>query len=111
MNPLKIFEYDPLDRTNLSFPAKVLVWFIEYIARILGAIYLSIALLIVSVWPKRSASKTFFRMIGSVADMYRMKWMPDEFNVNEAKTNGTNNGPKTMDKRNEQKVSGLESKK
>ncbi len=107
MNPLKIFEYDPLDRTNLSFPAKVLVWFIEYIARILGAIYLSISLLLVSIWPRRSASKTFFRMIGSVADMYRMKWMPDEFNFNEAKNNGT----KTMDKGNEQKVSGLESKK
>ncbi len=79
MNPLKIFEYEPLERKKLSRPAKVLVWFIEYFARILGAIYLSIALLLVSVWPKRNASKAFFRLIGSVADMYRMKWMPEEF--------------------------------
>ena len=110
MNPLKIFEYDPLDRTNLSWSAKILVWLIEYIARILGAIYLSISLLLVSVWPKRSASKTFFRLIGSVADMYRMKWMPDEFN-NEVKPNARNNESETMDKGNGPKVPGLESKK
>lgn len=79
MNPFKIFEYDPLDRTNLSFPSKVLVWFIEYIARILGAFYVSISLIVVSVWPTRNASKTFFRIIGTIADMYRMKWMPEEW--------------------------------
>ena len=71
MNPLKIWTYEPFERKNITLPAKILVWFIEYIARILAAIYLSIALLIVSLWPKRSASKTFFRLIGNVADMYR----------------------------------------
>ncbi len=79
MNPLEIFNRDPLDRTNLSWPAKVFVWLLEYIARILGAIYLSISILLVSIWPRRGASKTFFRLIGNMADMYRMKWMPDEW--------------------------------
>ena len=79
MNPLKIFEYDPLDRTKLSWPGKTAAWFIEYIARIIGSVYMSISLILVALWPTRSASKTFFRIIGSVADMYRMKWMPDEW--------------------------------
>ncbi|KKM89035.1 hypothetical protein LCGC14_1252670, partial [marine sediment metagenome] len=86
MNPLKIFEYDPLDRTKLNFFTKIIAWLIEYVARIIGAVYLSISLMLVSVWPTRSASKTFFRIIGSVADMYRMKWMPDEM---EEKEDGT----------------------
>ena len=103
MNPLKIFEYEPLDRTNLSRPAKVTVWFIEYIARILGAIYLSLALLIVSIWPGRNASKNFFRLIGGVADMYRMKWMRDEYGgINDTEGMGNKDG---------EKVSGLASKK
>ena len=79
MNPLEVFTRDPLDRTNLSWSAKVLVWFIEYIARILGAIYMSISLILVALWPRRNASKTFFRIIGNMADMYRMKWMPEEW--------------------------------
>ncbi len=85
MNPLKIFEYDPLDRTKLNWGGKVAAWLIEYIARIIGSVYLAIALMLVALWPKRSASKTFFRMIGSVADMYRMKWMPDEMEKGEDK--------------------------
>lgn len=88
MNPLKIYTYEPLDRTNLTLPAKILVWFIEYFARIIGAVYISISLIIVSVVPIRGMSKTFFRIIGSVADMYRARWMKDEGFGGEEKENG-----------------------
>ncbi len=101
MNPLKIFEYEPLDRTKLSWPAKVLVFFIEWIARILGAIYVSIALLIVSIIPFPGASKTFFRIIGTMSDMYRTKYMSDEYG----------NGTEGMDKTDEPEVSQVESNK
>ena len=77
MNPLKIFEYDPLDRTKLNWFTRIVAWFIEYFARILGAIYVSISLLLVSLYPRRSATKIFFRIIGTVADMYRAKWMEE----------------------------------
>ena len=104
LNPLKIFEYDPLDRTKLNWFTKIVAWFIEYIARIIGAVYLSIALLLVSVWPKRSATKTFFRIIGTVADMYRMKWMSGG-------EENRNNDTEGLDKGDGQKVRGLESYK
>ena len=80
INPLKIYEYEPLDRTNLTLPSKVLVWLIEYIARMLGALYLSFSLIIISIWPTRSMTSKFFLVLGNVADMYRMKWMPDAYN-------------------------------
>ena len=78
MNPLKIFEYEPLDRSKLSWPAKVFVFFLEWIARILAAFYVSISLIIVSIIPFPGASKTFFRVIGTMADMYCMRWMKEE---------------------------------
>ncbi|MCH8003906.1 MAG: hypothetical protein IH934_04730 [Nanoarchaeota archaeon] len=109
MNPLKIFEYDPLDRSKLNWFTRIVAWLIEYIARILGAIYLSIALLLVSIWPKRSASKTFFRLIGTVADMYRAKWMSEEQSKEEVKDNAGNNGSESMDKGNDGKVCSMES--
>ena len=102
MNLLKIFDYEPLDRTKLSRPAKVFVWFIEYFARIMAAIYLSLALLIVSVWPGKGASKNFFRLIGGVADMYRMRWMRDEYVGTDVR--------ETVDKADGPKVSGMENK-
>ncbi len=87
INPLKIYEYEPLDRTNLTLPSKVLVFFIEWFARMLGAIYLSISLIIISIWPTRSMTSKFFLVLGNVADMYRMKWMPDAYYG--GKDNGT----------------------
>lgn len=85
MNPLKILDYEPLDKSKLSLPAKVLVYFIEYIARVMGAVYVSLCLLLVSIWPFRGASRSFFRIIGTMADMYRSKWMADEYYNEEEK--------------------------
>ena len=86
MNPSNLFTYEPLDKKNLSLPAKIFVWFLEYIARVLAAIYVSICLLLVSLWPRKSASKAFFRIIGNVADLYRMKWMRDEYGTDDTRT-------------------------
>lgn len=74
MNPLKIFDYEPLDRSKLNFVGKILAWFVEYFARILGALYLSIILLAVSVIPFKSASKKFFEILEIVSTMYNTKW-------------------------------------
>ena len=79
MNPLKIFDYEPLDKTKLSKPAKIFVYMLEYVARVLGAIYVSICLLLVSILPFKGSSRSFFRIIGTMADMYRARWMPDEY--------------------------------
>lgn len=94
INPGKLYTYAPFDRTNLKFHTKILIFFIEYFARILGAIYLSISLLFISIMPFKNTSKTFFRVLGNVCDMYRMKWMGDEYY-----------GHKTMEKRDGPKVS------
>lgn len=79
MNPLDIYNYEPMNKENLNRAAKIFVWFVEYFVRIIGAIYISAILLLVSILPFRSASKSFFRIIGTVADMYRNKHMSDEY--------------------------------
>ena len=78
MNPLKIFEYEPLDRSKLSKPAKVLVFFVEWIARFIAAVYISVILLILGIVPLKGMSKAFFRILGSVVDMYKLRYMQDE---------------------------------
>lgn len=105
MNPSNLFTYEPLNKKNLSLPAKIFVWFLEYIARVLAAIYVSICLLLVSLWPRRSASKAFFRIIGNVADLYRSKWMGDEYAGQEKNTT------ESMDKADGDKIPRVEAKK
>ena len=79
MNPLKILEKEPLDRTNLSMPAKVFVWFLEWVARFLASVYLSIILLILGILPNKRFSYTFIRVLSSFCNMYKMRWMHDEW--------------------------------
>lgn len=79
MNPFDMFEREPLDRSKLSFAAKILVWVIEYVARIMAAFFVSIGLMFISLWPFKGASKAFFRVLGTVCDLYRSKYMGDEY--------------------------------
>lgn len=79
MNPLAIFEKEPLDRTKLSKPAKVFVWFLEWVARFLASVYLSVILLILGILPSKRFSYTFIRVLSQFTNMYKMRWMPEEW--------------------------------
>ena len=106
MNPLKIFEREPLDRTRLNWFTKIVVFFIEWIARFLASLYLSLILIILGVLPFTGMSKAFVRILYTFCNLYMMRWMPQEL-----KDNGTGNTePEGMEQTDDTKVSGMETK-
>lgn len=78
MNPLKIFEKEPLDRSRLNWFTKIIVFFIEWIARFMASLYLSLILIILGILPLKRFSYTFIRVLSTFCNMYKMRWMPGE---------------------------------
>ncbi len=103
MNPLQIFEKEPLDRSRLNWFTRIIVFFIEWIARFLASIYLSVILLILGILPSRKFSKTFIRVLYAFCNLYMMRWMPEEL-----KQNGTTDEPETMEQTNGREIPKVE---
>lgn len=77
LTPTDLYTYEHLDKDKLNWMGKIVVWLIEYFARVSGAFILSLCLIIIAIVPIKSMSRGFFMLIGNVADMYRTKWMGD----------------------------------